>query len=190
MTAGLFHHHGVWTGNCRAGAGYNAKGFFENIKIKKVIIQEHRAIVAKGILATKKPGFREKIEQVIVLDHYVNGPWLWKGSALYWPAFFEFEPKFVVVNRPREQIFHSTRSSGMLNPSLTDEALYANIDFHKEQMDYLVTFKQAVRVNSFDVAQGDFSSIKHALEVCGIEYSEAITSEFVDANLWHYTQSP
>ncbi|MEE9158918.1 MAG: hypothetical protein V3U60_11090 [Gammaproteobacteria bacterium] len=186
MTAGIFAGHGVWIGTCRQGASWNAKGFFENKKIKKLIVAEHRAIVNKCILATKKPGFRAKIEQAIANDHYPGGPWLWKGSALYWPAFFEFEPKFVVVNRPREQIFHSTRASGMLSQSLSDDALYANIDFHKEQMDYLVTFKQAVRVNTAELISGDFSSIRKAIEHCGLTYSETITADFVEPKLWHF----
>jgi len=186
MTAGIFHHHGVWTGTCRSGASYNEKGFFENVKIKKLIKRQHGAIVNKCVLAQKKPGFREKLLQTIGDDHYESGPWLWKGSALYWPAFFEFEPKFVVVNRPREQIFKSTRHSNMLNPSFSAEVLYANIDFHKEQMDYLVTFKQAVRVNAVDVISGDFTSIKKALSYCGIEPDDEKISNFVEPRLWHF----
>ncbi len=190
MTAGIFAAHGVWIGRCRSGACYNLKGFFENIKIKRIIIQQHKAIVHDGLLATKKPGFKEKVLESIHSEGYTEGPWLWKGSAMYWPAFFEFEPRFVVVSRPREQIFKSCRNSHIFGDHLSGDELYANIDFHQEQMEYLVTFKQAVRVNSFDVMQGDFTSIKKAIEYCGIEFSDALTSGFVDEKLWTFRASP
>jgi len=186
MTAGLFHHHGVWTGGCRPPGPYNDKGFFENIKIKKIIVKEHKAIVQKSLLATEKPGFRERVEQAILEDGYIEGPWLWKGSAMYWPAFFEFDCQFVVVNRPREQIFKSTRRSGMLSKALTTDELYANIDFHQQQMDYLVEEKDAVRVNTAELVNGDFTSIEAALTKCGLEFNEQVTLDFVEPKLWHY----
>jgi len=186
MTAGIFAAHGVWTGTCRPPTPLNAKGFFENVPMKKLIIATHKAVVRKGILAAKTPGFRANVLEAIKNDGYTEGPWLWKGSAMYWPAFFEFEPIFVVVNRPREQIFASTRKSKMLNPNETDAELYANIDYHQEQMDYLCTYKQAVRVNSYDVARGDFSSIERAITYAGLEYDEAVTTGFVDPGLWRH----
>lgn len=188
MTAGLFARHGVWTGTCRPGDASNPKGHFENIPLRTMLIGAHKNVVQKGVLAAKISGFREQALQAIRNDGYTQGPWLFKGSAIYWPAFFEFKPRFVVVDRPREQIFKSCRKTGMLGNCRSDVELYANIDFHQQQMDYLVTFKQAVRVNTFEVVQGDFTSIKHALYVCGIEPLDDKIRDFVDDKLWHYKQ--
>ena len=135
MTAGIFHHHGVWTGTCRAADDSNKKGHFENIPIRNLLIGTHKAIVHKGVVAQKIAGFREQVLQHISNDGYTGGPWLWKGSTMYWPAFFEFEPKFVVVNRPREQIFKSCRNSHIFGDHLSGDELYANIDFHQQQME-------------------------------------------------------
>lgn len=186
MTAGIFAEHGVWTGRCRRPANNNPKGFFENIKIKHIIMRWHKAIVHDGKLAKELPGFREQVLQALKDEAYIDGPWLWKGSAMYWPAFFEFKPQFIVVNRPREQIFKSCRQSHIFGDHLKADALYANIDFHQQQMDYLVEFKQAIRVNTFEITQGDFTSIRHALCVCGIEPQDDKIRDFVDPDLWHF----
>lgn len=186
MTAGLFAAHGVWVGTCRPPGPWNAKGFFENVPVKKIIINMHKAIVRKGIIAQKTPGFRAAVLEAIKADGYSDGPWLWKGSAMYWPAFFEFEPRFVVVNRPRDQIFSSTRKSKMLNQNETAEQLYANIDFHQQQMDYLVTYKQAARVNTYDLIRGDFASIERAFIHAQVDYDEKIARDFVEPKLWRH----
>jgi hypothetical protein len=190
MTAGLFHKHGCWAGTCRPADDSNAKGHFENIPIRTLLIGMHKAIVHKGVLAQKIPGFRDQVLSAIRNDGYHDGPWMWKGSAMYWPAFFEFEPRFVVVERPPEQIFTSCRKSGMFGGNLSDDDLRANISFHQQQMDYLRVYKQAVRVKSFDVMQGDYSSLENALVRCGLQFDEQITADFVDPKLWHYRQSP
>lgn len=187
MTAGIFAHHGVWTGPCRPGTGRNVKGFFEGIAIKKALMKMHERIVHKGQLAESKPGFRALVETLLVEDGYRGGPWLWKGSALYWPVWFEFEPKWVVCRRDPEATFRSSRSAPkVFGSSLSDEQLRRNIAFHHENLDYLIAEKGAVEVDTEAVAHGEFTTVKAAIEHCGIEFDEAATQEFVDPSLWHY----
>lgn len=185
MTAGIFAAHGVWTGTCRQADKSNRKGYFENASIRDIVMQWHKAIVHDGRLATKRPGFREAIEQAIKADGWGGGPWLWKGSALYWPAFFEFTPKWIVCIRSPQQIFASCRRSGIFGAGLDDEALRQNIALHQGEMNYLVKARQAVRVYTADVAHGDYSSIERALEYCGIKPDRKAIDQFVDRSLWN-----
>ena len=189
MTAGLFHHHGVWTGTCRPGDATNAKGHFESIPIRTALIGMHKAIVHDGKLAKPVPGFRDKVLALIRADGYRDGPWLWKGSVMYWPAWYEFQPKWVCVYRPREAIFESCRKSRMFGAKFNDAELYANIDFHQQQMQFLHDQHDAPWVNSDEVAHGDYSSLRAAIEYCGLPFSVEICERFVDRSLWHYSPS-
>lgn len=182
MTAGLLHIHGVWAGTCRPGDSVNAKGHFENIPIRSMLISMHKRNVQEGRLAEKIPGFKDRVHAAIRNDGYKEGPWMWKGSALYHPAWFEFNPVFVTCFRPREHIFRSCRRSGMFGNHLSDDALYANIDLHQNEMRKL----QGFPVYTDEVVNGDYSSLKRAIEGAGLQFDEEKTRQFVDRRLWHY----
>jgi len=184
MTAGIFSEHGVWTGSCRGPTELNRKGHFESKAIKRVIMGTYgaKAIVTEGRLAQHVPGFKTAVLSAIAKDGYVSGDWLWKGSALYWPSFYEFTPKWVTCKRPTEQIFSSCRRSGIFGKYLTDTRLQEIIDLHNEQMDCI---KGAFEVDTDAVANGDYESIELALEGCGIEPNREVIDSFVDRSLWH-----
>lgn len=186
MTAGIFAEHGVWAGTCRPPSKHNAKGHFENVVIKKTIIQTQGAIVTEGRLAQQLPKFKMAVLTAIANDGYAGGDWLWKGSALYWPAFYEFCPKWVTCKRPSEQIFASCRSSRIFGRYLSDARLMEIIELHREQMDYLKNKKGAFEVDTYAVAQGDYSSIELALKGCGVEPSYKLIDSFVDSSLWQH----
>lgn len=187
MTAGIFAKHGVWTGPCRPGTGRNPKGFFEGLAIKKALMKLQPAIVHRAVLADYRPDFRALVEQLIREDGYESGPWLWKGSCLYWPIWGDFEPHWVVCRRDPEATFKSSRSAPkVFGSSLTDAELRRNIAFHHEQMDYLIAEKGAIEVETEAVAKGNFTTIQRAVEHCGLEFDLAVTRQFVDPTLWHY----
>ncbi len=184
MTAGIFARHGVWVGTCRGPDVSNQKGYFENRRIRDVVMEYHKAIVHNGVLAQKRAGFAQAVLDAIVADGWDGGPWLWKGSVLYWPAFYEFTPKWVVCMRPPEKVFESCRRSPVFGRNLSDDKLRENIALHQQQMNYLVTAKQAVRVFTDEVAAGDYASIARALTVCGLMPDYDIIDEFVDGKLF------
>jgi hypothetical protein len=185
MTAGVFAHHGIWTGTCRGPNAANQKGYFENVHIRRVMMDWHKSFASNGLLAMKRPGFRDAIQQAILNDGYETGQWLWKGSALSWPAFFEFTPKWVVCVRPSEKIFASCRRTNIFGKHLSDRELEENIERHQQQINYLVACRQAVRVFTAEVADGDYSSIAKALQCCGVTPDYNIIDDFVDPALWN-----
>jgi len=182
MTAGLFHVHGVWAGTCRPGDEWNPKGHFENLPVKNLIKKQwHRSIVNKGVLAKRLPGFREAVETAIRGDGYDGGKWLWKGSALYWPAFFEFDPTWITVRRNRESTVRSCIRSGMLDSRRTGET----IDIHHRVMDEL-NARGAVEVRTDELVAGEYSSLERALDRCGIEMDREKVRQWIDPGAWHY----
>lgn len=186
MTAGIFHAHGVWVGACRAPNRNNPKGHFESNVIRDALISTHGAIVHAGELAKPVPGFREAVTAALEADGYEGGPWLWKGSCLYWPAWFEFSPQWIVVRRPKDATFRSCRSSQVFGAGLSDERLQEVIDIHHRELDKLVTEHGAIEVDTDAVANGDDSTVRRAIERCGLTFDAAITDHFVDKALWHF----
>lgn len=187
MTAGIFAKHGVWTGTCRPGTGRNPKGFFEGVAIKQALMKRYPALVHDGRLGWHDIAFRPLVEQLIAEDGYRGGPWLWKGSAMYWPCWSDFDPTFVVCRRNPEDTFRSARSSPkVFGSKLTDDELRQNIRFHHEQLDYLIGERGAYEVDTRAVAAGNFETIERAIAGCGITFDREVTSKFVDPSLWHY----
>lgn len=184
MTAGIFAQHGVWAGRCRAPSSSNEKGHFENVAIRNLLIREHGRIVVKAELARPKAGFKERVLKAIAKDGYKDGPWMWKGSAMYWPAWFEFEPKIVVCRREPQAIVNSCLNS--VHKSSSPSQLRIMVKQHTELLDRLVAERGAVEVDTARVANGDFATIRQAVEHCGLEFDEQRTAEFVDPTLWHY----
>ncbi len=191
MTAGIFAEHGVWTGHCRAPSQLNAKGHFENKSIKRVIAGKYGAktIVHEGRIASQLPGFKTAVLTAIAGDGYTDGDWLWKGSALFWQAFYEFDPRWVVCIRPRSQIFESCRRSGIFGKYLSETRLKEIIELHHQQMSNLMQSHGAFQVNTDEVAQGNYDSIELALEGCDITPDRKRIDAFVDSSLWHHNKN-
>jgi len=184
MTAGIFAAHDVWTGQTRPGTQYNEKGFFENMAIKKLIHKRVGELSVMAELATHDDQLAEDIQHIRNRDGYKGGPWLWKGSPMYWQLFMSMYPKMVVCHRSDEQIFKSCRASpAIFGKNMTDNELHWSIAVQREIMDMAVKECGAPRVFTEKVVTGDFRSIKSALIYCGLDYDEKIVEEFVDGSL-------
>ena len=100
MTAGLFAKHGVWFGQCRPGDPVNAKGYFENTRIKMEIIKRWgKLTLARQVTEFEKEpqcehqdGFASVVKAIIRGEGYTAGPWGYKMSALYKAAWDCFDP--------------------------------------------------------------------------------------------------
>jgi len=188
MVAGIFAQHGVWTGKCREGNKYNEKGYFENLPIQKLLVKDQGKIVEYGHLGRPIKGLRKRVDASIRGDGYKTGRWLFKGSVLYWPAFYEYKTYVIVCRRPAQQIFDSCRTSrGVFGKNLSNEELMRNILFHQEQMDHLAS-KGAYEVNTSQVVNGYFASIETAVRKCGIKFDEKLADDFVDRSLWKHDE--
>jgi hypothetical protein len=109
--------------------------------------------------------------------------WLWKGSAMLYPTFYEWDCKFIICRRDTRAIFDSVRGSPRIfGKDLTDEQLLTFIDNHQAMMDSI----PGVSVDTQAVARGNYRSVTKALEYAGIEPSVVTINNFVDPNLWHY----
>jgi hypothetical protein len=179
MTAGIFAKHGVWVGPYKQGDRHNAKGYFESLPFKEAIIKKVGRIVHRGILAPQAAGWKAEAVGLIKRYGYTGGPWLVKHSAMYYPLWHEFDPRFICVRRNLKAIERSGQSSGMLTRT-------AAIQPHVEAMDYVRDNLGGVDVFTDEVVKGDYSSLERAFDACGLTFDPAIADDFVDPTLWHH----
>jgi len=175
MTAGLFAKHGAWVGPCMPGNKRNEKGYFESIPFKRSLLENCGRLVESGDVANPVPGWREIAERILSDNGYTGGPWLVKHSALYYPVWHEFSPRFICVRRSDQGLRASEEATGMI----------ANIEAHKAVMDAV----GGVDVFTDDIVAGDFSSLERAFDFCDIRMDRAIVDDFVEPSLWHYAPS-
>lgn len=178
MVAGCLAQHGVWTGTCRRADSANAKGHFENVPIKQAIIHAVGPVVHEGRVAEPVRGWPEAVEQIIRRDGYKDGPWLWKGSAMYWRLWEAMQPVYVCVRRKREAIIASGRETGYFRA--TDHA----IDAHVRAMDHLRDELGGVDVDADAVVAGDHTTLEQAFDAAGLEMRPRIVDDWVEPSLW------
>lgn len=178
MVAGCFAQHGVWTGTCRRADSANAKGHFENVPLKQAIIHAVGPVVHEGRWAKPVPGWAGQVKRLIRADGYKHGPWLWKGSAMYWALWDCMDPVYVCVRRNREAIVASGRESGFF------QARPEAVDSHIRAMDELVRDHGGVDVDADAVVAGDHSSLERAFDAVGLEMRPRIVDDWVEPALW------
>lgn len=181
MVAGLFAKHGVWVGTHWPGDDANAKGHFENVRLKRLIKGTVGPVVHRGVVADPIPGWKAQVLNEIERDGYREGPWLFKGSAMYWRLWGEFDPRWVCVRRRIDSILASGEATGFF----TGPAPGA-VEAHVEAMDTVRDDHGGVDVDADAVVAGDYSTLECALASVGIEMNEGVVGDFVDPSLWRF----
>lgn len=69
LTAGILHRHGVWVGQCQDGRPINPKGFYENLKFKQYLKQNHLPI-SYNVVPEPLPGFKEFVYGLLEEEGY------------------------------------------------------------------------------------------------------------------------
>lgn len=179
MVAGLFAQHGVWTGTCRQPDSYNAKGYFENLKLKPVLIERWGHLKRDLKLPNEQDGFRDDVETILAEDGYDGGPWLMKHGALYWPAWHEFDPTFVCVYRNPVDILSSGTRGNFIRGRRSVMLCHG-------AMEWCCQVEGGFRVDSERLIDGDYEQIEEAFHAAGIGFDPRIADRWIDDDLWHH----
>lgn len=179
MVAGAFARHGVWTGTCRPADAGNPKGYFEHVGIADLIGRTCGHRVHRGEPPAPVPAWRSRVEAVLRADGYTDGPWLWKGAAIYAPLWRECRPVWVVVRRSDAAVAASGRAGGHYRPNATSLAAHHRI------MDDLVA-GGAVEVDAAAVARRDYRTLEAALERAGLTPDRAVLDAWIEPALWRH----
>lgn len=174
MTAGLFAQHGVFFGKCMPPAPFNAKGFFENLWFKRVLLGRQHfsgSITSAWLQQRRREGWAD------------GQPWGLKFGANYYACGPEQLPDVMAIvccYRPKAQIHGSRAALGWSERMQTVESCW-------EVMDRLLdTDARAVRVRTDRLAAGDIDQIRPAFARLGVELDESIARDWIDPDLWHH----
>jgi len=179
MIAGIFAVHKVWTGRSKPANSNNAKGYFENIDIKRELQSDGKYF---NHCKEYDDEFAHKIRRIIHDQGYKEGPWMMKFGASYHKMWQDFDPFWIKIKRNPEAIHESFRRANMLS-AYSDDDLMEIIKFHHTTMDSI----PGVEIWSDDVVNGNYGNLRTAFERCDLEFDSEIADEFVDGSLWHHS---
>ena len=179
LTAGIFSQHGVWTGRCRPADTYNPKGFFENLDIKKLLLKHFGNLTQKMREAEFNPDFLPEARNVLPDEFLV------KHSAMYANAWQGLDVKFIFVRRDLEANTNSCFRTGMVG-NRPKAQIREIIISHHEVMDRIEREHGGVNVFTDELVEGNYESIKEALEYCGLTFNQDIVEGFINKDYWHY----
>lgn len=179
MTAGIFAKHGVWVGPYMKGDRHNAKGHFEGLPFKEEIKKVAPQAAQQGIPADPVDDWPNRVRSILHRHGYSGGPWLFKGSAMYYPLWLSMDPCWICVRRDIRAIEQSGKRSGMMRDDV-------RVPGHVGAMDYVRDELGGVDVFTDELIAGDYSSIVRAFDHCGIKFDPAIADDFIDPTLWHF----
>lgn len=168
MVAGCFAQH-VDPGDCHEMIHLNPKGVYAHKELDKFLKENYKS---RG----------EIVKEAHVLPKEM--PRMFKCAVQYWRVFLPFNPHYIFVRVDPEYIIKSSRRFGDKFVVGGDKPIRVAIDERFKEMDYIKKVHGGVDVDTAAVAQGDLSTLREAIEYCGLEFNEEKCREFIEPDLW------
>lgn len=176
LTAHIFHAHGCWVGNYKAGDNNNPNGYYENRDFKKAIVaRAGRACVHEGYVCQPDPGWEGVARDVLRDTGYEGGPWIVKHSAMYHPLWHGMAPFFVTIRRGVEAIMASCAATGYLK---SDEAIRA----HVRVLDEVEENHGGHRLDTDRYFRGEWAQMDAVMSAAGLHFDRNIAEGVVDGS--------
>jgi len=179
MIAGIFAHHGVWTGPVRPADAFNPRGYFENEELK---------VFSKDVLGPDifNPNpvdetVRLRLQKLIGGQGYGSGPWLMKLGAHGHSLLSAFAPRFICVRRPVKSVLASYQRCGWLHARMNNDEVIRIIEEGRDIMDSI----DGIDVDSDAVVSGVYRSLRDAFDYCDLAFDKTVADSFIDKTLWH-----
>jgi hypothetical protein len=210
LVAGIINMCGAFGGDMSGPNKNNAKGMFENARIRNNIVKPYFMRMGVDRLGQYPlpdtnnmvipPEWRKKVEQVMIDEGYTDSPWMYKGAklCLHWPVWdYAFpEAKWVIVRRKTPDIVNSCMRTGFMRAfsrQAHQRAVGAKseaegwlwwVHQHEERFkEMMIQGMQVQEVWPERMVEGDYSQIKEMLEWLGLEWTDKVM-EFIEPKLW------
>lgn len=202
---------GAFGGNMSGPNRNNAKGMFENARIRDQILKPYlreQGLDAMGQYPlpdiSKIPihnNWRERVERIITKEGYKNGPWMYKGAkaCLTWPIWHNAFPdaKWVIVRRRTGDIVASCLKTNFMRAFSQEQfrkAVMANTELdgwiwwvhqHEKRFEEMIK----VGLNCMIVwpermVIGDYDQAEELISWLGLDWQEKEVKDFIDPKLW------
>lgn len=211
MVAGIINICGAFGGKMSGPTRNNAKGMFENARIRnnilKPYLREH-GLDPMGQYPLPdinnlpaSSGWKELVERIMVEDGYRKGPWMYKGAkaCLTWPVWNNAFPdaKWVIVRRKTGDIVSSCLKTNFMRAFRNQnmqKAVGVNTELdgwtwwvhqHKKRFNEMIDAGlNCVIVWPEKMVTGDYTHAKEMIEFLGLEWKEKKIKNFIDPKLW------
>ena len=205
MVAQLLHEAGAWVGTTEPGSEENPQGFFENRLLRDGLMKSLLAINGYDHLGVDplppidfSTDFNLKAlaDRLLFDDGYVRlpdgAPWLFKDAKLLltWRMWHKAYPdaRWVLVRRDRDEIIDSCCRSKFMNRPQYGER---NRDFWSNWVDeYLLRMEDLkkhidyMEVDTNQLLDGNYCTIKDAISMCGLSYSDLNVKSVICPEYW------
>jgi hypothetical protein len=214
MVAGIINKRGAFGGNMSGPTANNAKGMFENSRIRNDIVKPFfRYLKVDPMGQFPLPDlstiviphdWKNRVESVIKEEGYQDGPWMYKGAkmCLHWPVWHYAFPdaKWIIVRRKTSDIINSCMRTGFMRAfnnrsnqikvGAKDEWdgwlwwVHQHEERFREMIDAGLNCKVVWPERMVDA---NYNQMKETLEWCGLEWGPEVT-EFIEPKLWKARQ--
>lgn len=199
LIGGVINICGGFGGKMFPGNPNNAKGMFENIKIREGVDKGYlRSIKVdpKGQFplpnTSKLPipsDWRDQVESIMLEEGYKEGEWFYKGarSCLFWPVWHYAYPnaKWVVVRRRTADIASSCLSTGFMNYYSEYDGWVKWVNHHEEK--FVEMIQAGLNVKQIwpeRMIKGDYEQLHELIEWLGLTWREQEVIDFISPKLW------
>jgi hypothetical protein len=210
LVAGMINKSGAFGGNMSGPNRNNAKGMFENARIRNTLIKPYLKEIAVDPLGQYPlpdinklpllPSWRARVEQIMRDEGYQDGSWMYKGAkmCLTWKLWHNAFPnaKWVIVRRRTDDIVNSCQRTGFMRAfrnSHNQRRVGAKneiegwtwwVNQHLARFTEMADAGLSVReVWPERMVGGDYSEMQETIEWLGLEWNSEAQS-FVDSKLW------
>lgn len=215
MVAGIINMCGAFGGNMSPGNKNNAKGMFENARIRNSIVKPFFLDMGVDKLGQYPlpdtgdmiipPKWKSKVEQVMIDEGYTEGAWMYKGAkmCLHWPVWnYAFpEAKWVIVRRKTPDIVNSCMRTGFMRAfsrPANQRAVGAHTEaegwlwwVHQHEERFKEMMIQGLQVQEIwpeRMVEGDYTQIQAMIEWLGLHWEEEQVKSFIEPKLWKSRQ--
>ena len=200
MIAGVVDICGGFGGLMTGPTPYNEKGQFENTRIRQTVVKPYLQLMGVDPLCQDPlpdvdnlmdfPELRGKIQDTMLNEGYVNGPWYYKGAkmCLIWPTFARAFPnaRWLIARRNAMGIAVSCQRTSFMRRRKSVESWRVWVRVHEQRFEEMKgAGLDVTEVRSEDMINGDLGAIREFVDgTDGLEWNQAQVDEFITPDLW------
>jgi hypothetical protein len=210
MVAGVIDICGAFGGKMSGPNRNNAKGMFENSRIRDTIVKPYlRQIGVDALGQYPLPSisklsipldWQQRIENVFREEGYKDGPWFYKGAkiCLMWPIWSYAFPnaKWIIVRRRTGDIVNSCMKTSFMRAFSRADVLKRVgakderegwvwwVRQHEARFEEMIQEGVNVKIVWPErMVTGDYAQLYETIEWLGLEWKSDVLS-FIDPKLW------
>ena len=210
MVAGAINICGAFGGVMSGPNRNNAKGMFENARIRNTLTKPYLRDIGADQLGqyplpdvTRLPipsNWRQRVETVMKEEGYKDGPWMYKGAkmCLTWPVWHYAFPdaKWIIVRRKTSDIINSCVKTNFMRAfSSTNFRMAVGAEteedgwrwwIHQHEQRFIEMIQAGLNVKVVwpeRMVTGDYQQLMETIEWLGLEWKTEVLT-FIDPRLW------